>query len=193
MTRGLGSSQQTEFQGKKIFGADLVELHLSTARYLTTAPINITYDSPSAPDSGANTYLAQGQFLNFSQITESSDIRVNQLIMTFTAVDTTTLALLLNNDYINTRVVIYRVLLDEDYSFTSDDVFTLFDGKITGYQIREEENSATIQVVVASMFADFERLNGRKTNPASQKLHFPDDEGFQYSAAIVKDMKWGRS
>ena len=193
MTRGLGSSQQTEFEGRKLFGADLIELHLSTPRYLTTAPINITFDSASAPDSGANTYLAQGQFLQFSQVAESSDIRINQLIMTFTAVDTTTLALLLNDDYINTRVVIYRALLDDDYAFTSDDVFTLFDGKITGYQIREEETTSTIQIIVASMFADFERVNGRKTNPASQKLHFPDDEGFQYSAAIVKDMKWGRS
>tara|TARA_B100000965_G_scaffold320970_1_gene282131 strand:+ start:815 stop:1396 length:582 start_codon:yes stop_codon:yes gene_type:complete len=193
MTRGLGSSQQTEFEGRKLFGADLIELHLSTPRYLTTAPINITFDSASAPDSGANTYLAQGQFLQFSQVAESSDIRINQLIMTFTAVDTTTLALLLNDDYINTRVVIYRALLDDDYAFTSDDVFTLFDGKITGYQIREEETTSTIQIIVASMFADFERVNGRKTNPASQKLHFPDDEGMQYSASIVKDMKWGRA
>ena len=193
MTRGLGSSQQTEFEGRKLFGAALIELHLSTPRYLTTAPINITFDSASAPDSGANTYLAQGQFLQFSQVAESSDIRINQLIMTFTAVDTTTLALLLNDDYINTRVVIYRALLDDDYAFTSDDVFTLFDGKITGYQIREEETTSTIQIIVASMFADFERVNGRKTNPASQKLHFPDDEGMQYSASIVKDMKWGRA
>ena len=193
MTRGLGSSQQTEFEGRKLFGADLIELHLSTPRYLTTAPINITFDSASAPDSGANTYLAQGQLLQFSQVAESSDIRINQLIMTFTAVDTTTLALLLNDDYINTRVVIYRALLDDDYAFTSDDVFTLFDGKITGYQIREEETTSTIQIIVASMFADFERVNGRKTNPASQKLHFPDDEGMQYSASIVKDMKWGRA
>ena len=193
MTRGLGTDQQTEFQSKKIFGADLIELHLSTPRYLTTTNINIDYDSPTAPDSGANTYLAQGQFLSFGNITESSDLRINQLIMNFTAVETTTLALLLNNDYINTRVVIHRVLLDNDYSFTSDDVFTLFDGKITGYQIKETDKTATLAIVVASMFADFERLNGRKTNPASQKIHFPDDEGFQYSAAIVKDMKWGRS
>jgi len=193
MTRGLASATNTEFQGKRLFGADLIELHLSTPRYLTTTNINIDYDSPTAPDSGANTYLAQGQFLSFGNITESSDLRINQLIMNFTAVETTTLALLLNNDYINTRVVIHRVLFDEDYSFTSDDVFTLFDGKITGYQIREEEKTATLSIIVASMFADFERLNGRKTNPASQKIHFPDDEGFQYSAAIVKDMKWGRS
>tara|TARA_A100001201_G_scaffold89129_1_gene78061 strand:- start:973 stop:1554 length:582 start_codon:yes stop_codon:yes gene_type:complete len=193
MTRGLPSALDTEFQGKKIFGADLIELHLSTPRYLTTSNINLDFDSATAPDSGTNTYLAQGQFIQYSNITESSDLRINQLIMDFTAVDTTTLALLLNNDYINTRVVIYRALLDEDYGFTSDDVFTLFDGKITGYQIREENDTAIVSVVVASMFADFERLNGRKTNPASQNIHFPNDKGFQYSAAIIKDMKWGRS
>ena len=193
MTRGLASGTVTELAGKTVFGCDLIELHLSTPRYITTSNINIDYDSASAPDSGSNTYLAQGQFLKYSSITESSDLRTNQIILDFTAVDTTTLALLLNNDYINTRVVIYRALLDADYTFTSDDVFTLFDGRITGYQIKEEAHTATVSVIVASQFADFERTNGRKTNPASQKLYFPDDEGMQYSASIVKDMKWGRS
>ena len=161
MTRGLATDLDNEFKSKRLFGADLIELHLSTPRYLTTTNINIDYDSPTAPDSGTNTYLAQGQFLSFGNITESSDLRINQLIMNFTAVETTTLALLLNNDYINTRVVIHRVLFDEDYSFTSDDVLSLFDGKITGYQIREEEKTATLSIIVASMFADFERLNGQ--------------------------------
>ena len=193
MTRGLAGGTVTEYAGKTIFGCDLIELHLSTARYLTTANINIDYDSASAPDSGSNTYLAQGQFLRYSNITESSDLRTNQIILDFTAVDTTTLALLLNNDYINTRVVIYRVLLDSDYTFTSDDVFTLFDGKITGYQIREDDTMAIVSIIVASQFADFERTNGRKTNPASQKLYYPGDEGMQYSASIIKDMKWGRA
>ena len=193
MARDLASSLQTKLAARSVFAADLIELHLATPLYFTSTNIDIDYDSATAPDSGTNTYLAQGQFLNFSNITESSDIRVGQLDMTFTAVDTTTVSLLINNEYMNKRVVIYRAVLADDYSFTSDDVFTVFDGIIMGYSIQETNESATVTITVASQFADFERTNGRKTNPASQQVHFPTDKGMDFSAQIVKDLKWGRS
>jgi hypothetical protein len=117
---------------------------------------------------------------------------VGTLEMTFTAVDTSTVALILNNDYIDQRVVIYRAILGDDFSFTDDDVFLVFDGRITGYSIRETESTATITVSCASQFADFERTNGRRTNSASQELYFLGDRGMDFSPQIVKDIKWGK-
>jgi hypothetical protein len=193
MARDIASSLETKLAARTVFAADLIELHLATPLYFTSTNIDIDYDSATAPDSGTNTYLAQGQFLRFSNITESSDIRVGQLDMTFTAVDTTTVSLLINNEYMNKRVVIYRAVLADDYSFTSDDVFTVFDGIIMGYSIQEANDTATVTITVASQFADFERTSGRKTNPASQQVHFPTDKGMDFSAQIVKDLKWGRS
>jgi hypothetical protein len=84
MARDLAGSLQTKLAARSVFAADLIELHLATALYFTSTNIDIDFDSATAPDSGANTYLAQGQFLNFSNITESSDIRAGQLDMTFT-------------------------------------------------------------------------------------------------------------
>ena len=107
--------------------------------------------------------------------------------------DTTTVALLINNEYLNKRVVIYRAVLDNEYNFTSDDIYTVFDGSIVGYNINESDDTAAVTITVASQFADFERTNGRKTNPASQQLHFPGDKGMDFSAQIVKDLKWGRA
>ena len=130
MARDLPSSLQTKLAGKSLFAADLIELHLATPLYFTTTNIDIDFDSATAPDAGANTYLAQGQFLFFGNVVESSDLRVGQIDMTFTAVDTTTVALLINNVYMNKRVVVYRAILQDDYSFTTDDVFTVFDGFI---------------------------------------------------------------
>lgn len=193
MPRELKNSLETKLAARSVFAADLIELHLSTPLYFTSTNIDIDFDSDTAPDSGANTYLAQGQFLFFSNITESSDLRVGQIDMTFTAVDTTTLALLINNSYMNKRVVIYRAVLDNEYNFTSDDVFTVFDGNIMGYSINETNDTATVTITVASQFADFERTSGRKTNPASQQIHFSTDKGMDFSAQIVKDLKWGRA
>ena len=192
MARQLASSVQTKLGASSVFGVDLIELHLSTSLYFTSSNIDLDFDSNTAPDSGANTYLAQGQFLYFGNIVESSDLRVGQVDLTFTAVDTTTVALLLNNNYMNKRVVIYRAILDSDYSFTSDDVFTVFDGRIMNYSIRETDSTATVTMTVASLFADFERKNGRRTNDASQQSVFSGDLGMNFSAEIVKDIKWGR-
>jgi hypothetical protein len=193
MARDLASGLQTKLAARTVFAADLIELHLDTPLYFTSTNIDIDYDSNTAPDTGTNTYLAQGQFLFFGNIIESSDLRVGQIDMTFTAVDTTTVALLINNEYLNKRVVIYRAVLDQDYSFTSDDVFTIFDGIIVGYSISETDTTATVVITVASQFADFERTNGRRTNPASQQVHFAQDKGMDFSAQIVKDLKWGRA
>ena len=193
MARGIASSLQTKLAARSVFAADLIELHLSTPLYFTSTNIDIDFDSDTAPDTGSNTYLAQGQFLFFSNITESSDLRVGQIDMTFTAVDTTTVALLINNEFMNKRVVIYRAVLDNEYNFTSDDVFTVFDGNIMGYSINETNDTATVTITVASQFADFERTSGRRTNPASQQIHFANDKGMDFSAQIVKDLKWGRA
>ena len=193
MTRSIASATQTKLAGRQIFVADLIELQLSTPQYLTTSNIDIDYDSTTAPDAGTNTYLAQGQFLDYGNIVESADLRISSIDMTFTAVDTTTIALLMSNDYIDKRVVIYRAVLDEDYSFTSDDIWLMFDGTVTAYTIKETENTATVTITIASQFADFLRKNGRRTNPASQNIHFSSDKGMDFSPQIVKDIKWGKA
>ncbi len=192
MPRDIPKALQDKLAEKKVFVADLLEFHFSTALYFTTANINLSYDSPTAPDSGANTYIAQGLFLNYKDIVENSDLRVGTLDLSFTAVDPTMVAVLLNNDFIDKRVVLYRAVLQDDYSFTANDVFTIFDGRISGWRITESQNSANVNLAVASFFADFNRANGRRTNPASQNLHFSGDKGMDFSPQIVKDIKWGR-
>ncbi len=192
MPRDIPKALQDKLAEKKVFVADLLEFHFSSALYFTTANINLSYDSPSAPDSGANTYIAQGLFLNYKDIVENSDLRVGTLDLSFTAVDPTMIAVLLNNDFIDKRVVLYRAVLQDDYSFTANDVFTIFDGRISGWRITEAQKSATVNLAVASFFADFNRTNGRRTNPSSQNLHFSGDKGMDFSPQIVKDIKWGR-
>ena len=193
MTRSIASATQTKLAGRQIFVADLIELQLSTTQYLTTSNIDIDYDSSTAPDAGTNTYLAQGQFLDYGNIVESADLRISSIDMTFTAVDTTTIALLMSNDYIDKRVVIYRSILDEDNLFTSDVIWLMFDGTVTAYTIKETEYTATVTITIASQFADFLRKYGRRTNPASQNIHFSSDKGMDFSPQIVKDIKWGKA
>ena len=193
MTRSIASATETKLSNNQIFVADLIELHLSSTKYFTSTNIDISYDSATAPDTGPNTYLAQGQFLAFNQITESRDLRVASIEMRFTAVDLTTLSLVVNDNFIDKRVVIYRAIFNDDYTFTDDDVWMLFDGTITSYNIEEKANESILTLTVASQFADFLRTSGRKSNPSSQNLHFSSDKGMDFSPQIVKDIKWGRA
>jgi hypothetical protein len=192
MPRDIPKALQDKLAAKKVFVADLLEFHFGTTLYFTTANIDLSYDSATAPDSGANSYIAQGLFLNYKDIVENSDLRVGTLDLSFTAVDPTMVAVLINNDFIDKRVVLYRAVLNDDYSFTSNDVFTIFDGRVSGWKLTEGTNSANVVLSVASFFADFNRTNGRRTNPASQNLHFSSDKGMDFSPQIVKDIKWGR-
>jgi hypothetical protein len=193
MSRNIKPALQTKLADRRVFVCDLIELHLQTPLFFTTTNINLNYNSPTSPDSSETEYLAQGQFLGYGRINESADLRVGTLELTFTAVDSTMVAVIFNNVYINKRVVIYRAILDADYSFTDNDVFLTFDGFITGYNINEEDRSATLVLECSSQFADFERTNGRRSNPASQNREFPNDRGMDFSPQIVKDIKWGRT
>jgi len=193
MPRGLSSGLLTSLSGRKMIVADLVEIHLSTAVYFTNGPIDLDYDSSSAPDSGTNTYLAQGQFLGFGNVTESRDIRVSSIGIVFTAVDYTTLGYVLNNDYIDRRVVLYRAVLDDNYQIDSTKVFQYFDGRINDFSISEAPTQATMNLSVSSQFADYERVNGRRTNSTSQQRFFSADVGLEFAPQIQTDIKWGRA
>jgi hypothetical protein len=192
MARGLNSDLQTALTNRQVLAADLVELHFTPAVYFTNASIDINYDSTTAPDTGTNTYLAQGQFIEFTNIKETADVKVNSLDISFTAVDLTTVALVLNNDYIDKRVVLYRVIFELDGTLNSNKVFQIFDGKINAWTLGETQDSATLTIQCSSQFADFEKLAGRTTSVASQQLVFPNDNGMEFASQIVKDIRWGR-
>ena len=154
--------------------------------------MDIKFDSTTAPDSGVNTYLAQGQFLEFGNVKESGKITVNTLDISFTAVDLTTIGLVVNNNYIDKRVVLYRCIFDTTGDFNSSKVFQFFDGRITAWKIGESQETATLTIQCASQFADFEKQSGRQTSVGSQQLFFNTDKGMEFSNQIVKDIRWGR-
>ena len=192
MPRNLDSSVQDALTQSKILSADLIEIHFDTPVYYTNANLDISYDSSTAPHTGANIYLAQGQFLEFGNVKESGSITVNTLDISFTAVDLTTIGLVMNNNYIDKRVVLYRVIFDTTGEFNSNKVFQFFDGRITAWKISEAQETATLTIQCASQFADFEKQSGRTTSIASQQLFFSNDKGMEFSNQIVKDIRWGR-
>ena len=181
MPRKLSANLITSLTGRKQIVADLIEIHLATAVYLTNSFIDLSYDSDTAPDSGANNYTAQGQFLALGNVDESRDLRVSSMTLAFTAVDFTTLAYVLNNEYIDRRVVLYRAVLDDNYAIDSDKVFQYFDGTnvitvpgssvsraITAYEYEERENDKRREIYllkrsyIPTFIKEFKKANNYK-------------------------------
>jgi hypothetical protein len=117
---------------------------------------------------------------------------VANLALTFTAVDFTTIALVLNNDYIDRRVVLYRALLNDNLAIDTNQVWQYFDGRISDFSIRETDNTAQLTLSVSSQFADYEKTAGRRTNNESQQRFFSTDVGMEFAPQIQTDIKWGR-
>lgn len=210
MTRGLGNSLVTALGLRQINTAELIEIAILKSNYsygggtaipdpqyfnyyqYTNAPVNITYVSGALDSnlSPLSTFYAQGTFIGVSSVEETADLRRGSLNIELSALDTTTLSNIINSRYLNSLVKIWRVVFDTNsFNFTNDKVFEIYKGRISGYAVQEDETTCTLNLEVASQFANFEKTNTPRTNP---EFLLPGDLGFDYSDRIEKDIKWGR-
>ena len=74
-----------EFYRDHAFAVDLIELHLkdaagsSDALYLASGGIDVDADTTTAPDTGSNTYSAQGEFIAYTAINEDFDVKTTKI------------------------------------------------------------------------------------------------------------------
>lgn len=185
-----------EFYRQNFIAVDLVELHLSTPLYLATGGISISYDSATAPTAGTNSYTAQGDFLGFSGLSEDFDVRVGKFTIYLSAVGNNYVNKFVDQDFEGKRVVVYKAFLNYNNLAIVGTPIMMFDGIIYNASITEKSNSCQINVECSSLFADFERTQGRKTNNNSNWFY----QGVQYDTSMEKsgwvgqsEFKWGRT
>jgi hypothetical protein len=200
MPRGLSSLLLAEIVKQSIRPIALVEIKFPTPQLFTNHYKDIVlseywdyalgnWDDRAGNWDDGTTYLASGHLLKISAKTESSSLNVNNFSIRLSAIESTFTSILLNNNVSNDEVNI-------DIGFMNDneqiiDVFNYAKGYIDGYDI--DTKSGIITIFCTSHFGDFSRTAGRKTNKNSHKRFFSDDgNSFEFSAELVKDLKWGR-
>ena len=192
MQRGLGSTITNELQRDRIRFSDLLELHFDDSPNnplcLTNCPFDVDVNTTT---STGKRFAANGNLLSFDTIEETGEARVNKVSVQLSGASNTITNLFLNNDYVDRRIVIYRHFYNEQFIAIGSPVM-LFDGEIQSFSINETEKSSTLTVTSASVFYDFERLNGRRTNSASQQTIFLGDKGFDQAAVVTEKIKWGK-
>ena len=184
MTRGLTTAVNNELATDALNPVTLVYLNVGTGLRFTDHYKDITYDG--------NTYTASSLFLKVSQVSESSEIDVGNISLDFTGADQTIISLLLSNAYMDREVEVYKGFLNASQVVIADP-FLLFKGRVESFNLDEDLDSSDVQIIVASHWADFDKVRGRKTNTNSQQLYFAGDLGFDYASQTVQDIKWGRA
>ena len=184
-----------EFYRQNFIAVDLVELHLTVPLYLASGGINLAYDSATAPTAGSNTYTAQGDFMGFSGLSEDFDVRVGKFTVYLSGVGNSYVNKFIDQDFEGRRVVVYKAFLNLNTLAIVDTPIMMFDGIIYNAAITEKSNSCQINVECSSLFADFERTNGRKTNNSSNWFY----QGVKYDTSMAKsgivgqsEFLWGR-
>lgn len=196
MARSYSTALQDEFKRAKFIAVDLVELHITdvdgnpNTKYLTNAAFDIDWNG--------NTYTANGDFLGFSKVAENFDVKVGKFSIYLSALNNTMLNDIYQYNPEGKKVVIRKAFLDFD-PMTLDVIDTpilIFDGVIYNLIITESEATASLQIDCATLWADFERTNGRKTNNNSNWLFqrgITRDTGFEQSGYVGNtEFKWGR-
>lgn len=184
-----------EFYNDRFVAVDLVELYLLDTSYnaatlrLCTGGFDVAY--------GGNTYTAQGDFIGFSSVAEDFDVKVGRFQIYLSAVGNNYVSKFVDTDFEGRRVVIKKAFLDIDAGTLAviDAPIIIFDGQIYNISITESRSSSSISIDCATLFADFERTTGRKTNSGSNWLFQGStaDTCFEKSGFVgTTEFKWGR-
>jgi len=192
MVRNLTTDQNVYLAGNSLISIILIDIGMSngsTTRY-TDAPYNITFNS--------NTYTAQGAFLNVSETEENADVQIVSATITLSALDVSYVTSFATSAQINQLVTIRRGFIN----FTTnqligdsagENAITIFRGRISGYSVTNNTNTAEITIQVSSQFINFDKRSGRRTNQGNFQVEHPTDNSMEFSAVSLKDVKWGRT
>lgn len=197
---------RNEYYRQNTIAIDCVELHLKDRNgqnnpvYLCSGGANLTFDSPTAPTAGSNIYQAQGQFIGFSPLSEDFDVRVGKFSIYLSGIGTDYIERMIESEVEGKRVCIYKAFLNFGSTGTSplsivSQPILMFDGLIYNFAVTESSVSCQVTVDCSSLFADFERINGRRTNNWSNWLFqgTKGDTAFEKAGFVGQtEFKWGR-
>ena len=199
MPRGLSTALLAQLNNQNIKAIALVEIKFPTVQRFTNHYKDIVqadvwddalgvWDDRTGNWDDGTTYTASGHLLSIGGKSESSELDISSFQIELSAVESTFVSLVLNNNVSNDEVKIDVALLDENDAIIG--TFNYDKGFIESYSINT--NTGKLILSCTSHFADFSRVGGRKTNEGSQQSFFANDKGMEFSALTVQDIKWGR-
>jgi hypothetical protein len=182
MPRSLSSALQTQVSSEATKTAFLVELNLSSTIRLTDWYSNVTYDS--------NTYEAGGSFLSVNTTTETGQLQVNEINLGFSNITDQVRSLVQDGSFTNKTVDIYIAYFDSNETIVG--AINYFTGQIRNVAIAESIDNSTLNMTVASHWANWNLTKGRHFSDESQQSFSTGDKGMEFATQVKEDVRWGR-
>ena len=125
---------------------------------------------------------------SIDDIEATSEPATNEFTLMLDVRDGAFIPYFLNKGWNNSEVTIFEQHGDE-----SGVIITLnvFEGFIDSREIIRK--TMKIDVVLASVWADFEKQAGTKTNSGSHQKYYPDDTAFDHVARAKRKIYWGKN
>ena len=183
MPRGLSSAVKTKLASGKFTMAHLVKLELNTTYKYTDYAVNIV--------DGSDTYVPNGFLRGIGAVTENASINIGSIDIAVSSATQTILSDVLTNGHLNRNVTIKRAILDTDDTVVTDGTFQIYAGYIEGMAITDRQGDSVINFAVANHWADFQRIEGRRTNDSSQQHFFNGDKAFEFAFKAGKRLYLG--
>lgn len=147
-------------------------------------------------DSVQRTYTAQGDFIGFNTVSEDLDVKLGKFSIVLSGATVAQVNNFLNKDFEGTPVEITRVFLDYTTLQPLGNI-KIFDGYIYNVTVQESAVTCTIEISCATLWADFDRINGRMTDNHTN-WHFQggvaSDMAFNKTATIgTQTFNWGKA
>ena len=181
MPRSLSAALQTQVSSTATKTAFLVELNLSTVIRLTDWYTNVTYDS--------NSYEAGGSFLQVDATTETGQLQVNEIGIRLSNVTNQIRSLVENGEFTDKTVDVYLAYFNSDETIVG--AINFFTGQIRNIGINETIDTSTINMVVASHWANWNLTKGRHFSDESQQSFSSGDRGMEFATQTKEDVRWG--
>jgi hypothetical protein len=181
MPRSLSTALQTQVSSTATKTAFLVELNLSSTIRLTDWYSNVVYDS--------NTYEAGGSFLSVDSITETGQLQVDEINLGFSNITDQVRSLVQDGEFTDKTVDIYLAYFNSDETIVG--AINYFTGQIRNIGINENLNESTLQMTVASHWANWNLTKGRHFSDESQQSFSSGDKGMEFATQVKADVRWG--
>jgi len=181
----------------------LFTFEFSTLFRLTDHSHDITYNFGA----GSETFSSTGRIANYSNSEETLDLSNQTMTVELTGANAADISLALTENFNNKRVVIRRGFFNGSGETTDSDIvadpYIFFDGRVDSYTISDDPETLESKVSwkIASHWADWEKVNGRKCNnqnaneiinPATGVYLFPNEDGFNHVYDQIGDKIWGK-
>lgn len=192
-----------EFYRENFFAVDIVYLGIpdatgavtqSSVLRLCNGGIDLNIPDPFGTP---RTYAAQGDFIGFSTITEDFDVKVGKFSIYLSGLSSGMVDKFINKDFEGKQVQIAKAFLDYQTLQLINAPYIVFDGIIYNVSIVENASTCNITIDCSTLWADFDRKNGRMTNNESNWFYqhgVSTDKCFSKAGTVGQiEYKWGRA